>query len=224
MNKYRINTTISKKHWDLLKKYAHTYETQQKVLEQALENLDARQNEKPPLSPEQDLVVRFLEAKAGCLIEKDGLKMLLDNCDPDNFHGYIDYYKPMEYAIEYYYQKPLKECQLEEVIEGIAMNARMLHWFDTVVYTDDGDHYMLKITHPLGVNATNLFRTMIESVFATYGVPTVSTISGKTFFLKIFKDEGIPQSRVSRTDLMTTSGISQMCMKDCNRSSLDCTQ
>jgi hypothetical protein len=188
MNKYRINTTISKKHWDLLKKYADTYETQQKVLEQALENLDTRQNKRPALSPEQELVVRYLEANAGCLIQKDGLVMLLENLKPETVQKYVTCFKPMEYALEYYYQKPLKECQLEEIMEGIIMNARMSHWFDTVDYTDDGDYYTLKITHRLGVNATHLIRTMIESACATFGVPSESTISGKTFFMKICKD------------------------------------
>ena len=187
MNKYRINTTISKKHWDLLKKYADTYETQQKVLEQALENLDARLNQRPALSPEQELVVRFLDGKAGCLIQKDGLRMLLDNLSPEITRKYVSCYKPMEYALEYYYQKPLKECHLEEVIEGIIINARMSHWFDTVNYTDDGDYYSLKITHSLGVNATNFLRISIESVLASCEVPYESTISGKIFFMKIFK-------------------------------------
>jgi hypothetical protein len=189
MNKHRINTTISKKHWDLLKKYADTYETQQKVLEKALEILDTRQNQRPSLSPEQELVVRFLDGKAGCLIQKDGLKMLLENLNPEITRKYIAWYKPMEYALEYYYQKPLKECQLEEVIEGIVINARMSHWFDTVNYADDGDYYSLKITHSLGVSVTDLLRVSIESALASYGVPSESTISGKIFFMKIFKKD-----------------------------------
>jgi hypothetical protein len=189
MNKYRINTTISKKHWDLLKKYADTYETQQKVLEQALENLDTRQNQRPALSPEQELVVRYLEANAGCLIQKDGIKMLLENLNPEITRQYVAWYKPMEYALEYYYQKPLKECQLEEVIEGIVINARMSHWFDTVNYTDDGDYYSLKITHSLGGNATDLLSVSIESALASCGIPSESTTSGKIFFMKIFKKD-----------------------------------
>ena len=187
MNKFRINTPISKKHQDLLKKYTDTYETQQKVLEQALENLDTRQNQRSALSPEQDLVIRFLGGNAGCLIQKDGLVMLLANLNPEIMQKYVACSKPMEYALEYYYQKPLKECQLAEVIEGIVINARMSHWFDTVDYTDDGDYYTLKITHRLGVNATNLIRMMIESASATYGVRAESTTSGKTVFMKIFK-------------------------------------
>ena len=189
MNKFRINTPISKKHQDLLKKYTDTYETQQKVLEQALENLDTRQNQRSALSQEQELAVRFLEVKAMCLIQKDGLLVLLENLDPETMLKYVDHNKPMEYALEYYYQKPLKECQMTEVVEGIAINARMSCWFDTVDYTDDGDYYTLKITHCLGVNATNLIRIMIESATATYGVLAESTISGKTCFIKIFKND-----------------------------------
>lgn len=189
MNKYRINTIISKKHSDLLRKYRDTYETQRKVLEQALETLDTRQNQSPVLSPEQELAVRFLEAKAMCLIQKDGLLMLLENLDPETLQKYVDQNRPLEYALEYYYQKPLKECQMSEVIEGIAMNARMSCWFDTVDCADDGDYYTLKITHRLGANITTLTRLMIESAAATYGVPAESTISGKICFIRIFKKD-----------------------------------
>lgn len=40
MSKRRVSTTISIKHWELLKKYTEKYETQQKVLELALESLE----------------------------------------------------------------------------------------------------------------------------------------------------------------------------------------
>ncbi len=63
----------------------------------------------------------------------------------------------------------------------------MSHWFDTVNYADDGDYYSLKITHSLGGNATDLLSVSIESALASCGIPSESTTSGKTVFMKIFK-------------------------------------
>ncbi len=100
---------------------------------------------------------------------------------------YVSQYKPVEYTTEYYFQKPLKECSLKEVIDGIVINARISNWYDTVDYTDDDGHYTLKITHSLGLNTSKLVNIAIESVFETYGAKTENTISEKTVFIKIFK-------------------------------------
>ncbi len=44
MKKYRVNTTISQKHHELLKEFVGKYGTQQKVLEHALESLKNNSN------------------------------------------------------------------------------------------------------------------------------------------------------------------------------------
>jgi hypothetical protein len=49
----------------------------------------------------------------------------------------------LEYVIEFFYQKPLKECSLKEILDGLVFNAKICHLFDAVNYTDDGDHYTL---------------------------------------------------------------------------------
>lgn len=185
---HRISTTISQKHWELLKKNAEEFETQQKALERALECLENRSKHIQALAEEEKLWMRLASVKTACLIQKDSLKMLMETSDIELQKEHVTKNKPIEYVIEYYFQKPLKECSLKEVIDGLVINARISNWFDTVDCTDDGSHYTLKLTHSLGINTSKLIKILDESVFKTYGVKAESTISEKTIFIKIFKN------------------------------------
>jgi hypothetical protein len=185
---HRISTTISQKHWGLLKKQAEKLGSQQKTLECALECLEKSSNQSSVLTEEEKLSMRILKLKLPCLIQKDSLKMLMDTVDIERQKEYVTKNKPIEYAIEYYLEKPLNECSLKEVIDGLVINSKMSNWFDTVDCTDDCSHYTLKITHSLGLNTSKLIKILDESVFKTYGVKAKSTISEKTIFIKVFKN------------------------------------
>ncbi len=76
----------------------------------------------------------------------------------------------MESAVEYVLQKPLKECSLTEIMNGLIIVTNAIKWFDTAHYTDDGSHYTLRMTHSLGLNASKLNIIAFESLFKTYGV------------------------------------------------------
>ncbi|MGB8217187.1 MAG: hypothetical protein WCE94_07790 [Candidatus Methanoperedens sp.] len=189
MNKRRISTTISTKHWELLKKHTTEFETQQKVIEYALDGLENGAKQAVAMSREEELWMRIgREVKSTCLIQKDGLKELIGTVDIGRYIEYVSRHKPVECVIEYYYQKPLKECSLKEVIDGIAINARISNWFDTINYTDDGGQYTLKMTHTMGINCSKMLNIVIESVFETYGVKTESKISESSLFVKVFKN------------------------------------
>jgi hypothetical protein len=185
---HRISTTISQKHWELLKKHAEEFETQQKALERALECLEITSKQSQALTEEEKLWMRLSSVKTACLIQKEYLKRLMETADIELQREYITKDKPIEYTIEYYFQKPLQECSLKEVIDGLAINSRISNWFDTVDCTNDGSHYTLKITHSLGINTSKLIKMLDESVFKTYGVKVESIISEKTIFIKIFKN------------------------------------
>jgi len=114
--------------------------------------------------------------------------MLMETANIELHKEYVTRNKPIEYAIEYYLQKPLKECSLNEVINGLVVSARMSHWFDTIDYIDDGGHYKLKITHSLGFNNSKIVQICHDSVFKTYEAKIESVISEKTIFMKIFKN------------------------------------
>lgn len=188
MQNHRISTTISQKHWELLKKYAEKYETQQKALELALESLENSSKQNPALTEEEKLCMRLIQAKLPCLIERDCLKLLIETADIELYRAFVTRNKPIEYVIEQHFQKPLKECSLKEVFDGLVINCRISNWFDTVDYMDGGGHCMLKITHRLGYNASKIIGTLIESVFKTYGVKIESTISTGAIFMKVLKN------------------------------------
>jgi hypothetical protein len=188
MKKYRINTTISAKHYALLKKYVEKYDSQQSVLEHALESLENNPDRSTKLLPEEELWISHAGIKTSCMVQKDCLKWLMNTADMKQLQEIMKDQKPIEFAIEFNLQKPLKECSLVEVIDGMVITSKMSHWFDTVDYSDDGDHYTLKITHSLGLNNSKMLELLDGSVFKTYGTKTECTISEKTLFMKIFKN------------------------------------
>jgi len=136
MKKYQIHTTLSSKHLEILKNNAQKYGSQQKVIELALERFESNAKQPPSLSPEEELWMRFSRNNMACFIQKDGLKFLLETADLDVFPDIVNKMKPIEYQIESYYHRPLKDLSLEEVVDGMVINARMSHWFDEVDYKD----------------------------------------------------------------------------------------
>lgn len=192
LNKRRICTTVSQKHWELLNKYSEKYETQQKALEKALECLENSSKQSQTLTQEEKWEEKYWTlikaTKTACYIQKDGLKILLETANIELFKDYVTQHKPVEYAIEYYLQKPLKELSLQEVINGLVIIAKMSNLFDTADFTEEEGHYKIIITHSLGINNSKFNLMTFESVFKTYGVKVESTISEKMIFMKIFKN------------------------------------
>jgi len=102
---------------------------------------------------------------------------------------YVIKNKPMKCAVELFHQRSLQECSLKEVVDGLTIVFRTSHMFDTVNYNDNGDYYLLALTHSLGLNSSKLNLTTFESLFETYGVNVESKISENTIFIKVFKDK-----------------------------------
>ncbi len=187
MKKHHIHTTLSPKHWQLLEKNKLKYQTQKKVIEIALESLENGIKQDMALSPEEKYWLSLSGHKFACLIQKDGLILLFNTIDMAAFREYVARDRPVEFALELYFQKPLKEFSLKEVVEGLVIIARMSHWFDIVDYVDNGDYYTLKISHSMGLNLSKMQEILYQSLFMTYGARAESTISEKTFFMKIYK-------------------------------------
>ncbi|WP_230629311.1 hypothetical protein [Methanosarcina barkeri] len=189
LKKHRIATTISEKHWILLKKYGEKFETQQKALELALECLENNSKQCPKLTIKQNIWLVWESIDAVCCVQKETLKILIETVNLERFKGYVTQNKPIECVVEFFLQKSLKECSLKEVIDGLTIVFRASHLFDTVNYKDNGDYYVLVLTHSLSLNNSKLCLTTSESVFNTYGVNVESIISEKTIFMKVFKDK-----------------------------------
>ncbi len=190
MNKHRVCTTISAKHWDILKKHTEKYETQQKALEFALESLEnSKQN--VDLSQEEELWMRIgRELKSNiCVLHKNIFEELIESVGFDKNKEILTRFRPAEYIVVWYLQKPLKKCSLKEVIEGIVFTTRNLDGvLDTISYSDDGNHYNLKITHTVSMKYSRLFNLFFEDLFEVYGVRTESEISKNSIFMKIYKN------------------------------------
>jgi len=188
MKKRRINTTISLEHYQLLKKHAEKHKTHQKVLEIALECLENNPEQNSPLTIEEETWMRIGRelSHLSIIFTKNAAKMLLKTADMEHFRVYVKDQKPLEFAIEWLYQKPLKECSLQELIDGIVLNRSMLGQ-DSIDHTEDDDYYTIIMTHNLGINHAKLMVIEFESLFKSYGVKVESSFSERSVFLKIFK-------------------------------------
>ncbi len=176
------------KHWEILKKHMETYETQQKVLEHALESLESGSRRGAPGAEAEASLRSMTESSAGP-VQKYALMMLLDTIDFDRIREYIARVKPTVYALEYYYHKPLNECSLKEVMDGLVVTSRAIGWYDTAGYVDDGDHYTLTLTHSLGVNGSKVARMANEVVFDTYGARSETVVSEKGIVQTVYKKQ-----------------------------------
>lgn len=189
MKRHRIATTISEKHWVILKKHAEKFETQQKALELALEYLENNSIQFPEITLEQKFWLVFESIDSVCFVQKGALKILMETADLERFKEYVIKKKPIECVLEYLLHKSLKECSLKEILDGLTTVFRVSHLFETVEYNDIDDYYMLLLTHNLGLNNSKLNLITFESVFNTYGVKVESIVSENTIFMKVFKDK-----------------------------------
>ncbi len=190
MKTHRISTTISQKHWAILNKYAEKYNTQQKVLEMALENLEKKSEHNPTLSPDEVLWMRIgSEIKSAfLLIQKDAGILFMENTDIERFREYVKDQKPSEFAFEWYYRKPLKECSLPELIDGIVLTLKIQGGSDSVEYTDESDHYKINMMHGMGLNLSKLTVIMYESLFKSYGAQAECHFSERSVIFKVYKN------------------------------------
>lgn len=193
-NKHRVCTTISEKHWEILKKHTGKFETQQKALEFALENLENSKLQSPVQTPEDELWMRVGRdlKRVICILHKDFLFELVKNADFEKLSNIITRQNLIEYHVVWYYQKPLKELSLYEVVVGIVLTTRMANWLDAINYAEEKDHYILNGNHSVGsVEYSMIFKKFFETLFSTYGARMETDISGNSIFIKVFKDNQI---------------------------------
>ncbi|CAG1007382.1 MAG: hypothetical protein OIN86_00035 [Candidatus Methanoperedens sp.] len=191
MNKHRVNTTISAKYWEILKKRTEKFGTQQKVLEAALESLEnsSKQN---PLSPEDDLLLRYHKEYGFnlCVLHKTIIKEFLKFGGFDQIIKIVDVMNMTETQVVFFCKKPLKECNLREIMEAIVHNFRLVNIFDIVEYEDYDTFYLLSITHylDLGADSQTSLKLLFEKLFEKCGVTTESELSENNLFMKIYKN------------------------------------
>ncbi len=188
-HKNHIHTTLSDKHFELLKKHAEKFGTQQKVLEFALESLenDTRRNSAQS-ADEQIWVLTGRGTESACVLHKDAFKTLLEGADVKRIIKLIKTEKMAEHMIAWYYQKPLKKCSLKEVLDGVIFFLKAAKAADTVSYIECDNYYSLKMIHGLDIGISRMFSMWIATTFEAYGLKTESEISEKSLFMKICKN------------------------------------
>ncbi len=189
MKKHRVHTTISTKHWELLKKYTEKYETYQKVLEAGLESLENEPKQSPALSKEEQFWIRaYREMKSLCIVPRNILKALMETAHIKQISDVITDQKNAEYMMVWLLQKPLKKCSLKEIIDGLADSIKAANIIDVVEYIDDGNYFTLKVIHNMNLNTSKVFKIFIEDLFQAYGAKIESEISDVGFFIKVYKN------------------------------------
>ncbi|WP_128860001.1 hypothetical protein [Methanocella paludicola] len=171
----------------MLKKHMSKYETQQKVIEAALENLDNDSKQITGLSEEDELWLQIKNIKSVCAIQRESFKILLETLNIDRYRDHVAEKKPLEFIVEVYYQKPLRECSLVEILDALVVLFKVSNLVDTVQYSDDGDHYTLKMTHDFGFNHSRLLKVLNEGFFRSYGAYADYIVSDRSLFIKIYK-------------------------------------
>jgi hypothetical protein len=174
---------------EIIKKNAEKFETQQKVLELALEGLEENSKMPPELTLEQKIWLLTGSINSMCYVQKDDLKILMETANLEQYKDYVIQNKPLECMVELFHQKSLQECSLKEVMDGLTIVLRTSHLFDSIDYKDDGDYYLLILSHSLGFNNSKIRLVNLESLFKTCGLNHESKISEKTIFMKVFKDK-----------------------------------
>ncbi|VVB87438.1 Uncharacterised protein [uncultured archaeon] len=191
MRKHRVSTTISEKHWEMLKKHTEKFESQQKVLEFALESMENNSGHAPVLSIEEDLRMRsFKELKGSVVvIHKEQLKALLEEAiNIDRIGEKIKKGNTVAYLSQWYYKKPIKRCTLKEILEVTVTFFKAGNLIDDVSYMDNGSFYTLSLLHSMNRNCSEFCRVILEGLFENYGAKYESEVFENTIFTKIYKN------------------------------------
>lgn len=188
MRKYRVGTTISKKHHELLLKHVETFGTQQKVLEHALESLANEKDHVTELTREEELWHRMYSIKdMFTLITSEYAKILFDTVNMEQLKEYIEEEKPMEFLIEWYYNKPLHELNLHELIDGIILTVKIHTPLVVATYGEHREYYSIDLKNNISSIYSNTLLIMYESVFRSYGIESKSQYRGRSTYFEIQK-------------------------------------
>jgi hypothetical protein len=188
-HKNHLHTTLSDKHFELLKKHKEKFGTQQKVLEFALESLENNSKRNlAQLKDEQVWVLTGRGTESASVIHIEAFKVLLEGADVKHIIKIMKNQKMAEHMIAWYYRKPLKKCSLKEVMDGLIFFLKASKIADTVNYAECDNYYILKMIHGLHIGTSRMFSMWIATMFESYGLKTESEISEKSLFMKIYKN------------------------------------
>ena len=188
MKNHRISTTISEKHWVLLHKLVEKYQSQQKTLEIALENLEnSALQSKEKLTLEQKAWMQIKKQNTVCVIDKNAFKLLIENANIAPLNEYFIKNKFIESRLELLVQRPIGELHLKELIIGIISAWQLINWIDMAECDENDIYYSLVMSHSLGQEISNMISDSYRNMFIKHGIMAEITTSTKNIFIKIFK-------------------------------------
>jgi len=189
MSNARISTTISARHIDILKKHAKVHGTQQKVLELALETFDKKTLEDHILTTEELFVLNTWRDRVSCIVYKELFTNLISNANLEAAEEWYNANKMcMAFAVEFYYQRPFHELNIQEILDALVSLAKISNMFERYAYSDDGDHYTLKIHHNYGLNGSRYVSLMVKNILDFCGVKYTTSVTERSIFTKIYKN------------------------------------
>lgn len=115
---------------------------QQKTLELALESLENNELPGQKLSSQEQFWLQSEKLNVVCLLHKDIFYELIKIADCELLNELFMKHNMGEYMIVMYYNKPLKECSLKEVMDGLMAVSNAAKVFDSVNYRDEDLHYI----------------------------------------------------------------------------------
>ncbi len=127
----------------------------------------------------------MMASSVGIIIHKELFKALIETADFGMIAKVIADQKLAEHMGFWYFQKPLYKLSLKEVIDGLILYFKVGFLLDSISYTDNGNCYMLNITHSININHSRLLKMCIEDILNVYGVKTESEIYEKNLFVKV---------------------------------------
>lgn len=190
MVKRRINTTVSAKHWEILRKHAAKFESQQKALELALDCLENREFSGQELTPIERIWLYTEKLNVVCLVHRDIFYELFKIADSELLHELFMKYNMAEYMIVMFYNKPLRECSLKEIMDGLMVVSNAAKVFDSINYQDEDTHYLIKINHSARTIKFSIsIKILLISLFRSYGLNIDCDISESSVFSKVPKEK-----------------------------------
>ncbi|MEM2924555.1 MAG: hypothetical protein QXJ68_02555 [Methanocellales archaeon] len=142
--RHRLSTTISIKHYEILKKYENKYKSKKGVIEKALELLE-RQSV-PELSRQNELWSRMgKELDVACFPRYTVELVMAGRYEEAIKNNYLPFY------LEWYYQKPLHKLNLEQILYAFKEIFEASNIFKSIA-TQQVDKNNFRVVGYIGMN------------------------------------------------------------------------
>ncbi len=186
----RLNTTISRKGYEILEKYRKEYGTQKAVIEKALEVFDSMKN--PHLNSDKDVLwVQLKESLDQVAISK---RMLAHLMGGDIDKALVD--NASQYLVSWYLGKPLQEASFDEIVDSMKVVYEATNVFRRidVTHSDDGGYVQMIFWHTMDKRVSDFcakyFKVFFEDVLNCRVVYYTQNISFVLHIEKPKKEKG----------------------------------